>query len=79
MNRTVFEAVTADEAFDFSDRSFFWQLNEQGMLLAEAGYVPPQVPMDALYLQRKYGGMFLLADRLRAVLPVREIPERHAG
>ena len=68
---TVFAAIREVETFDFADRNLSNQMNEQGMALAEAGYVPPPVPMDVLYLQRKFGGIFLLASKLRAKLPLR--------
>jgi hypothetical protein len=48
-----------------------------GDALARDGFIPPVVPMDVLYLQRKFGGMFLLGARLRAKLPVRDIMERY--
>jgi predicted unusual protein kinase regulating ubiquinone biosynthesis (AarF/ABC1/UbiB family) len=79
MVRSVFAAVSARTRFDFSDRALSDDLNRQGMALAEAGYTPPPVPMDVLYLQRKFGGMFLLASRLGAVLPMRAQLERFAG
>jgi hypothetical protein len=44
-----------------------------GEALARDGFIPPVVPMDVLYLQRKFGGMFLLGARLRAKLPVAQI------
>ncbi len=75
MMETVFAAVCGPETFDFADRSLSQEMNRQGMALAAAGYVPPQVPMDALYLQRKFGGMFLLGGRLGARLPMRDILE----
>ncbi|NNE51738.1 MAG: AarF/ABC1/UbiB kinase family protein [Sulfitobacter sp.] len=75
----VFEAIGAADHFDFADRSLSNRLTKEGTALAEAGYVPPPLPMDILYLQRKFGGMFLLANRLAAVLPVREQLERHLG
>ncbi len=79
MIRTVFDAVMGAERFDFADRTLSNRMNEQGMALAEAGYVPPPVPMDMLYLQRKFGGMFLIGRRLGAVLPVRALLARHVG
>ncbi len=79
MMRAVFEAVNADRMFDFSDRTLSDRLNAQGMALAEAGYTPPTVPMDVFYLQRKFGGMFLLGSRLDAVVPVREHLERYVS
>ncbi|MEM6825484.1 MAG: AarF/ABC1/UbiB kinase family protein [Pseudomonadota bacterium] len=75
--QTVFDAVRSTGAFDFADRTLSTRMAEQGRALAEAGYVPPPVPMDVLYLQRKFGGMFLLGSRLRAVLPVRDLLQDH--
>ncbi|MEO9572404.1 MAG: AarF/ABC1/UbiB kinase family protein [Tateyamaria sp.] len=72
MIEAVFAALRSDGPFDFSDRSLSNQLAREGKALAQAGYVPPPLPMDSLYLQRKFGGMFLLADRLGASVPVRE-------
>ncbi|WP_241481038.1 ABC1 kinase family protein [Ruegeria sp. ANG-S4] len=77
MIRSVFEAILSAKEFDFSDRTLSQRLNNDGMALAEAGYIPPQVPMDVLYLQRKIGGMFLLATRLRASLPVKTLLEKY--
>ncbi len=73
MINTVFSAVQETDAFDFADRTLSNQMNAQGMALADSGYVPPTIPMDVLYLQRKFGGMFLLGSRLGAVLSVRAI------
>ncbi len=72
MIEAVFAALRSDGPFDFSDRSLSKQLTREGAALAQAGYVPPPLPMDSLYLQRKFGGMFLLADRLGASVPVRD-------
>lgn len=73
MIRHVFDAILSADEFDFSDRTLASHLNKEGMALAEAGYVPHQVPMDMLYLQRKIGGMFLLATRLNASVPVKTL------
>lgn len=70
---TVFAAMRASESFDFADRTLSRRMNEQGIALAEAGYVPPPLPMDMLFLQRKFGGVFLLCTHLRAVLPLRAL------
>jgi hypothetical protein len=48
-------------------------LQREGEALAADGFVPPPVPMDLLYVQRKVAGMFLLASRLRARVPVAEL------
>ena len=66
--------VTA-ETFDFGDTSFIAGMRDEGMALSlEEGYaeIPP---IDALFLQRKMAGLFLLATRLRAQLPVRRLLE----
>ena len=47
------------------------------MALAESGFVPPPLPMDILLLQRKLGGVFLLAKRIGARLDVVAHLERH--
>ena len=76
MMRMVFDAIRAAELYDFADRDLSDRMNEAGAALAKDGFVPPPVPMDVLYLQRKFGGTFLLASRLGARLPVRGIVER---
>ena len=75
----VFGALRTEGPFDFSDRTLSNRLTEEGTALAEAGYVPPPLPMDSLYLQRKFGGMFLLAGRLEAQVPVSDLLRRFLG
>lgn len=77
MIETVFAALRTGEVFDFADTDLSRRMQNQGRALAETGYVPPLVPMDVLYLQRKLGGLFLLARRLRARIPVRKMLLRH--
>ncbi|WP_171237870.1 AarF/ABC1/UbiB kinase family protein [Ruegeria sp. HKCCA5763] len=77
MIRSVFDAILSENEFDFSDRTLSNHLNKESMALAAAGYIPPQLPMDILYLQRKIGGMFLLATRLNASLPVKTLLEKY--
>ncbi|WP_306346066.1 ABC1 kinase family protein [Ruegeria atlantica] len=77
MIRSVFEAILSANEFDFSDLTLSHRLNKESMALVEVGYIPPQVPMDVLYLQRKIGGMFLLATRLNASLPVKMLLEKY--
>jgi len=71
----VFEALNAPGEFDFTDSAMSQRMQAEGMALAEAGYVPPLLPMDVLYLQRKFGGILLLGSRLGARLPLREMLE----
>ena len=73
MMQAVFLAITDAPTFDFADLTLSQDLQSQGMALAQSGYVPPPVPMDVLYLQRKFGGIFLLANRLGAAVPLAEM------
>lgn len=67
---SVFDAITRTQAFDFADTDLSQSLQRQGLALAQDGFVPPPLPMDALFLQRKFAGMFLLAARLKARVDV---------
>ena len=70
--RIAFEALRAP-IFDFTDRSLTQRMQRGGEALARDGFVPPVLPMDVLYLQRKFGGMFLMGARLKVRLPVADI------
>lgn len=70
MMQTVFAQITKTQMMDFADQELSRQMQAKGMALAESGFVPPPVPMDALMVQRKFGGMYLLAARLRARVDV---------
>ena len=74
--RLAFEALRVP-VFDFADTSLTREMQRGGEVLARDGFIPPVVPMDVLYLQRKFGGMFLLGARLRAQLPVADIMARY--
>ncbi|MEO0360979.1 MAG: AarF/ABC1/UbiB kinase family protein, partial [Pseudomonadota bacterium] len=76
MVETAFEALRRDEVFDFAASDLSRRLQAEGEALALEEPTPPPVPMDALYVQRKLGGMFLLATRLRARAPVRAMLAR---
>jgi hypothetical protein len=76
MIATVFEAVRV-QVFDFAATDLSQRLQAQGIVLAESGFVPPPLPIDVLYLQRKFGGMFLLAARLGARVDVAGLLQRH--
>ncbi|MEM1314425.1 MAG: AarF/ABC1/UbiB kinase family protein [Pseudomonadota bacterium] len=75
----VFEALTRERLFDYAGSDLSARMQAEGMALAEAGFVPPPLPIDVLYLQRKFGGVFLLSSRLRARVPVVEMLEAHLG
>jgi len=73
MMEMAFGAIREAEVWDFSDLTLSRRMQAEGLALAEDGFVPPPVPMDVLYLQRKFGGLFLLASRLGARLPLRDL------
>ncbi|MEE4189045.1 MAG: AarF/ABC1/UbiB kinase family protein [Roseobacter sp.] len=62
----VFETLRGMRPYDFGDNSLSVEMQAKGMALAESGFVPPPLPIDILLLQRKLGGVFLLAKRLGA-------------
>jgi predicted unusual protein kinase regulating ubiquinone biosynthesis (AarF/ABC1/UbiB family) len=76
MIETVFAAFRTHAAFDFGDTVLMQKMNAAGSALVADGFVPPPVPMDVLFLQRKLGGTFLIANRLKAQLPIREVVGR---
>jgi len=69
----VFEEITKRPLFDFARTDLGRRMEKEGAALAADGFVPPPLPIDVLFLQRKIGGTFLLASRLGARLPVQEI------
>ncbi|MEM8979924.1 MAG: AarF/ABC1/UbiB kinase family protein [Pseudomonadota bacterium] len=72
MMRVVFEAVR-EGIYDFSDPTLTRYMNTQGMALAESGFVPPSVPIDVPFVQRKLAGVFLIAANLKARLDLQQI------
>ena len=75
----VFDALRETPIFDFGQTDLPARLQVEGAALAEAGFVPPPLPMDVLYLQRKFGGIFLLAARLKACVAVTELMAPHVS
>lgn len=67
----------SDGPFDFGAPDFVAAMREQGMRIAadrEAWHAPAA---DLLFVQRKLGGIYLLASRLKARVDVRALLERH--
>ena len=62
----TFDALKAKPQFDFASTVLSRKMQAEGMALADDGFLPPLLPMDILLLQRKFGGVFLLAARLGA-------------
>ncbi len=70
MIEMIFDEIGAEPLLDFGATDLPSRMQAEGMALAEDGFVPPPLPIDALFLQRKFGGMFLLAARMKARVPV---------
>ncbi|TFL17499.1 AarF/ABC1/UbiB kinase family protein [Jannaschia formosa] len=76
MMETVFAPLRAG-SYDFADPTLSRQLQRDGMALAESGFVPPPLPVDALFLQRKIAGLFLICTKLRARVDVAALLSPH--
>ena len=73
------EPLCFDGAFDFGATDMAQRLREAGMDLGlerDFWHIPP---IDTLFLHRKLGGLFLLAARLKALVPVRQLALPHLG
>ncbi|MEL7344899.1 MAG: AarF/ABC1/UbiB kinase family protein [Pseudomonadota bacterium] len=79
MMGVTFSGLLDPKTVDFGSLDLNAQLQSRGQALAEDGFVPGEIPMDLLYIQRKVAGMFLLITRLGAQLPVRAMLEEALG
>ena len=75
----AFAALRRDGLFDFTDKALPRAMQDAGIALAEDGFIPPPLPIDVLLLQRKFGGMFLLASQLDAQVDLRGYLKRYVG
>lgn len=73
MLRLVFDEVSGPDFFDFAASDMLKRLNRMGEEMAAERVVLPPPPMDVLYVQRKFAGMFLLATRLKARVAMRDL------
>lgn len=75
MVELAMEPLRSRDPTDFATTPLVRELRQAGMEFAEDRDFWVIPPMDALYLQRKMGGMFLLAARLRAQIAIRPLLE----
>lgn len=73
MFETLMKAIREAETFDFGDTGLIESLKEQALALGGHRDVLRAPPPDVLFLQRKAGGAFLLAARLKARVPLQEM------
>ena len=62
-----------DIAFDFSDEVFATRVRDAAMALGKDGDFWHIPPVETLFLHRKFGGIYLLANRLGAQVNVRQL------
>jgi predicted unusual protein kinase regulating ubiquinone biosynthesis (AarF/ABC1/UbiB family) len=70
MMRLVFEELTTQETFEFSDKTIVKQLQADGLALIEDGFIPPPLPIELMLLHRKIAGIFLICSQLSASVDV---------
>lgn len=63
--------------FDFGASDLAIRMRDAGTAMAEDHTHFRIPPMDTLYLQRKFGGIYMLATRLRARVNLRDVIEPH--
>ncbi len=71
------EPLRQDAPFDFGASDLAARLRDAGMALAAHREHFTLPPMDALFLQRKFGGIYLLATRMRARVALRGLLVPH--
>lgn len=73
ITKVAMEPLQKDEPFDFSDTHITQRLSDMGMELATERDLWHLPPVDTLFIQRKFSGVYLLASRLKAKVNVRAI------
>jgi predicted unusual protein kinase regulating ubiquinone biosynthesis (AarF/ABC1/UbiB family) len=71
------DMLSGDEPFDFGNSEIVGQMRDQGMDIAadrRNWHVPP---VGTLFVQRKLGGVYLLASKLKAKVHVRKIMQNY--
>ena len=66
------EAIRCEGAYDFGQSDLIVRLHEKGMALTMEHNFWHTPPVDALFIHRKLGGLFLLAKRLKAKVDMRK-------
>ena len=66
------EAIRCEGAYDFGQSDLIARLHEKGMTLTMEHNFWHTPPVDALFIHRKLGGLFLLAKRLKAKVDMRK-------
>lgn len=73
----VFSPLKNGGVFDFGNRDMARQLNDAGMAMAEERDFVHVPPIETLFLQRKFGGLYLLCTRLGARVDIGAMVDRY--
>lgn len=73
----VFSPLKNGGIFDFGNRDMARQLNDAGMAMAEERDFVHVPPIETLFLQRKFGGLYLLCTRLGARVDIGAMVDRY--
>ncbi|WYK06797.1 AarF/ABC1/UbiB kinase family protein [Cereibacter sphaeroides f. sp. denitrificans] len=65
--------------FDFGANDMALRLRDLGMEIGERREIHHLPPVETFYIQRKFGGMYLLASRLRARVAIGDLLYPHLG
>lgn len=75
LGMTACEAIHQDTEYDFGDSDLIARIHTLGTALTYEHNFWHVPPVDALFIHRKLGGLFLLAKRLNAQMNLRAIAE----
>ena len=73
----VFDPLRTGGVFDFGNRHLAAELNRAGMAMAEERDFVHVPPIETLFLQRKFGGLYLLCTRLGARVDIGAMVEKY--
>ena len=77
MFEMTLEPLRLKGAFDFGNNDVAIRLRDAGMEIGTSRDFWHIPPMDTLFMQRKFGGVYMLASRLKARVNVRALMEPH--
>ncbi len=73
------EPLQKDALFDFGDNQIAQRLREKGMELAAQRELWHLPPAETMFIQRKFGGIYMLAGRLQARVNVRAMMQKYVA
>ncbi len=74
----VMQPLQYDGAFDFSNNDISSSLRDKGMEMAMDKQMWHLPPVDTIFIQRKFSGVFMLASRLKAKVNVRALMQKYS-